>query len=78
MTRRFFSGTSEQQAVMRAARHYAIDPDEVQFKELNKRHGFLRIRRKVVIEVDPEKRKSRNPRHPGPRPRRLRTRSRRS
>lgn len=39
---------------MRAARHYSIDPAEVQFKELNKRHGFLRIRRKVVIEVDPE------------------------
>jgi spoIIIJ-associated protein len=54
MTRRFFSGTSIEQAVLLAARHYGLEPDEVAYTERKKRHGFLRVRRSVIVEVDPE------------------------
>jgi spoIIIJ-associated protein len=55
MTRRFFSGSSLDQAVMMAARHHGIDPEELAYRQIEKRHGFLRTRRAVVIEVDPER-----------------------
>lgn len=51
--RQFFSGSSLEQAIMRAARHYGLDPDELAYTPVRKRHGFLRTRRSVVIEVDP-------------------------
>jgi spoIIIJ-associated protein len=52
--RRFFSGDTLEQAVMQAARHYQIDPDEVAYRKVEKRHGFLKTRRGVVIDVDPD------------------------
>ncbi len=52
--RRFFSGVSLEQALMRAASHYGIDPDEVAYRPVEKRTGFIRKRRGVVIAVDPE------------------------
>lgn len=52
-TKYFFADTLEQ-AVMQAARHYEIHPDEVAYSRVEKRHGFLRLRRRVVIEVDPD------------------------
>lgn len=53
-TRRFFSGDSLEQAIMQAARHHQIEPDQVRYTQIEKRHGFLKRRRGVVIEVDPE------------------------
>ena len=52
--RRFFSGDSLQQAIIQAANYFNLDPDWVSYKSLEKRHGFLKTRRKVVIEVDPD------------------------
>lgn len=54
MTRRFFSGKTLDQAVMLAARHYEVDPQELQYHQIEKRHGFLRTRKAVMIAVDPE------------------------
>lgn len=54
MERRFFSGTTVEQAVLAAARHFEIDPERVAYAQRDKRHGFLKIRRRVVIEVDPQ------------------------
>lgn len=51
--RRFFSGGSLEQAIMQAARHYGVEPQELVYKPVEKRHGFLRARRGAVIEVDP-------------------------
>jgi spoIIIJ-associated protein len=59
--RRFFSGDSLQQAVVQAANYFNLEPEWVAYRSLEKRHGFLKTRRKVVIEVDPE-----NPRREAP------------
>jgi spoIIIJ-associated protein len=61
--RRFFSGDSLQQAVIQAANYFNLDPSYVAYRSLEKRHGFLKTRRKVVIEVDPD-----NPRRETPEP----------
>ncbi|HSS77101.1 MAG TPA: R3H domain-containing nucleic acid-binding protein [Thermoanaerobaculia bacterium] len=60
-TRRFFSGDSLQQAIIQAANYFNLDPDWVAYKSLEKRHGFLKTRRKVVIEVDPDNPKRDSP-----------------
>lgn len=60
-TRRFFSGDSLQQAIIQAANYFNLDPDWVAYKSLEKRHGFLKTRRKVVIEVDPDNPKRQSP-----------------
>lgn len=54
MERQFFSGNSVEQAVLAAASHYGLDPSRVAYRLRDKKHGFLNIRRRVVIEVDPE------------------------
>jgi spoIIIJ-associated protein len=54
MKRKFFSGNSIEQALMQAARHFELQPEEVAYRHLEKKHGFLRVRRRVVIEVDEE------------------------
>lgn len=54
MTRRFFSGSTLDQAVMLAARHHGVDPDELAYRQIERRHGFLRTRKAVVISVDPD------------------------
>ena len=51
--RRYFSGHTLQQALMRAASHYGCTPEELAWKEVEKRHGFLKVRRGVIVEVDP-------------------------
>ena len=61
--RRFFSGDTLQQAVIQAANYFNLDPSYVAYQSLEKRHGFLKSRRKVVIEVDPD-----NPRRETPVP----------
>lgn len=59
--RRYFSGDTLQQALVQAANYFNLDPSYVAYRSLEKRHGFLKTRRKVVIEVDPE-----NPRRETP------------
>lgn len=54
MERQFFSGNTVEQAVLAAARHYGIEPQRVAYKLRDKKHGFLNIRRRIVIEVDPK------------------------
>jgi predicted RNA-binding protein Jag len=51
--RRFFSGDTLQQALVQAANHYRLQPEEIAYHQIEKRHGFIKVRRKVVIEVDP-------------------------
>ncbi|MGE0641858.1 MAG: R3H domain-containing nucleic acid-binding protein [Thermoanaerobaculia bacterium] len=51
--RRFFSGGSLAQALMAAARHHGIPPEEVAYRQIEKRHGFVKSARKAIIEVDP-------------------------
>ncbi|HYN20693.1 MAG TPA: R3H domain-containing nucleic acid-binding protein [Thermoanaerobaculia bacterium] len=53
-TRRFFSGDTLQQALIQAANHFNLPPEEVAYRSVEKRHGFLKTRRRVVIEVDPD------------------------
>ncbi len=53
MERQFFSGNTLEQAILAAARHYGLDPSRVAYSVRDKKHGFLNIRRNVVIEVDP-------------------------
>lgn len=55
MQRQFFSGNSVDQAVMTAARHFGVEPEKLSYKVRDKKTGFLNARRRVVIEVDPEK-----------------------
>ncbi len=53
MERTFFSGNTLEQAVLAAARHHGLDPERVAYTLRDKKHGFLNIRRRVVIVVDP-------------------------
>jgi len=50
--RRFFGGDTVQQALVQAANAFHLDPEEIAFRVLDKRHGFLKVRKKVLIEVD--------------------------
>jgi spoIIIJ-associated protein len=59
--RRFFSGDSLQQALVQAANYHNLDPDWIAYRSLEKKHGFLKTRRKVVIEVDPDAPKREKP-----------------
>ncbi len=54
LTRRFFSGNTLGQALVAAARYFAVDPDALAYRLRDKRHGFIRQQRAVVIEVDPQ------------------------
>jgi spoIIIJ-associated protein len=52
--KKFFSGNTLEQAVLQAARHFQVAPEEVAYEQVDRRHGFLKVRRRVVIGVDPE------------------------
>jgi spoIIIJ-associated protein len=52
--RKFFSGDSLEATLLRAASHHQLGADELAYEVVEKRHGFLRARRGVVIEVNPE------------------------
>lgn len=54
-SRRFFWGNSLPQALMSAARYHGLPPEQLAFRLREKRHGFLRHPRRVVIEVDPQR-----------------------
>ena len=49
--RRFFSGATLAQALMTAARHHHLAPEEIAYRERDRRHGFTHRVRGVVIEV---------------------------
>jgi spoIIIJ-associated protein len=51
--RRYFSGDSEAQALMEAAIHFGVEPETLAFERVDKKHGFVRRRKRVMIEVDP-------------------------
>jgi len=51
--RRFFAGNSLAQVVAAAARYFGVEPERLAYRVRPKRHGFLKVRRPVVIEVDP-------------------------
>ena len=50
--KKFFSGNSVKQAVLQAARHFQLAPEEVAYEEIERRHGFLKVRRRAVISVN--------------------------
>jgi len=52
--KKFFSGNSIEQAVSQAARHFELEASEVAYRKVERRHGFLKTRRRAVIEVDAE------------------------
>lgn len=52
--RKFYSGNNLDQALMKAARDLGILKEDLEYKQIEKKHGFLKIRRSVVIEVDPK------------------------
>ena len=54
MQRQFFSGNTIEQAVMAAARHYKVEPEKLAYKLREKKHGFLNVRKRIVIVVDPD------------------------
>ena len=51
--KKFFSGNTVEQAVLQAARHFQLEPEQVAYEPVERRHGFLKVRRRVVIGVDP-------------------------
>jgi predicted RNA-binding protein Jag len=53
--REFFTGNSLEQAVLTAAQHYGVEPDDLAYERVERRYGFLRVRRNVVIKVDPQR-----------------------
>lgn len=51
--RRFFSASSLGLAIGAAARWYGVEPERLAYRVRDKRHGFVKAPRGVVIEVDP-------------------------
>ncbi len=51
--RKFYSGSSLDQALMKASRDLGVAKDELSYRQIEKKHGFLKMRRSIVIEVDP-------------------------
>ena len=52
--RKYFSGNTLDNALLQAARHHGLRPEEVSYRQIEKRHGFLKARKGVLIEVDPD------------------------
>ncbi|MEO7795383.1 MAG: R3H domain-containing nucleic acid-binding protein [Thermoanaerobaculia bacterium] len=52
-TRRFFAGNTLPQALMAAARYHALSPDDLAYRQREKRHGFVTRIRRYIVEVDP-------------------------
>lgn len=50
--KKYFSGDTLRQALVQAANHFQLDPNEIDYRPIEKRHGFIKTRRKVLIEVD--------------------------
>lgn len=52
--RKYFSGKTLNNALLQAARHHGLRPEEVAYRQIEKRHGFLKARKGVLLEVDPD------------------------
>jgi spoIIIJ-associated protein len=52
-SRRYFWGNTLRQALSRAARHHQVAPEELAWRPVEKRHGFVNKTRRFLIEVDP-------------------------
>jgi spoIIIJ-associated protein len=52
-SRRYFWGNTLRQALSRAARHHQLAPEELAWRSVEKRHGFVNKTRRFLIEVDP-------------------------
>ena len=52
--RKYFSGNNLDNALLQAARQHGVRPEEVAYRQIEKRHGFLKARKGVLIEVDPD------------------------
>jgi len=52
--RKYFSGKTLDNALLQAARHHGLRPEELAYRQIEKRHGFIKARKGVLIEVDPE------------------------
>lgn len=61
--KKFFSGNSLRQALISAAAHFDVPADEIAYREVEKKHGFLKVRKRAVIEVDAD-----DPRRPPAKP----------
>ncbi len=61
--KKYFSGDTLRQALVQAANHFSLDPNEIAYRPIEKKHGFIKNRRKVLIEVD-----SAAPKRTGPAP----------
>jgi len=53
LKQKFFSGPTLTQALLAAARHHQVNPDDVAYREMDRKQG-LRASRAIVIEVDPD------------------------
>lgn len=53
--RRIFWGHTLPEAVANAARYHGVDPTELSYHVIERKHGFVRIRRRVLIEVELER-----------------------
>jgi len=51
--RKYFSGNTVEQAVMKAASHYGLKTEDLAYEQVEKKTGFLNVRRRVVVRVDP-------------------------
>jgi spoIIIJ-associated protein len=61
--KKYFSGDTLRQALVQAANHFHLNPEEIAYQPIEKRHGFIKTRRKFLIEVNSEA-----PRRTGPAP----------
>jgi len=52
--RRIFWGHSLAQALAKASRYYGVPVDRLAYSLHEKRHGFVRLPRAVLVEIDPE------------------------
>jgi spoIIIJ-associated protein len=56
--RKFYSGSSLDQALMKASRDLGVPKETLHYRQIEKKHGFLKMRRSIVIEVDPRVRET--------------------
>lgn len=54
LARRFFSAPTLTRALLDAARHHGVDPEQLAYEVIEKKTGFVKSPRGVLIEVDPD------------------------
>ena len=50
--KKYFSGNTLEQAILQAARYFNLEPEELAYRPVERRHGFLKVRRRAVVEVE--------------------------